>query len=159
MFDRMSTRTERGYDDPSVTQLAVFLQNRVGELRDVLRRLEASQVTVHALSVSDSVDYAVVRLIVDKCETARGTLRGAGFAVSENTLLAVELPDDRAGLLAVSQALIAAEINIHYAYPMFTRPHGRGVVVIHVDSFGPATEVLRKNGFALLDERDLLTTA
>src|SRR5687768_15106074 len=133
----MSTRTERGYEDPSVTQLAVFLQNRVGALRDVLRRLEAAQVTVHALSVSDSVDYAVVRLIVDKCESAKTALRTNGFPVSENTLLAVELPDDRAGLLAVCQALIAAEINIHYAYPMFTRPRGRGVVLIHVDSFGP----------------------
>jgi hypothetical protein len=128
----------------------------VGELREVLRKLAAAQVTVHALSIDESVDYAVLRLVVDKVEASKQALKAAGFAVSESTLLAVELPDDHAGLLGVCQALITAEINIHYAYPMFTRPHGKGVVVLHVDGFSTAAEVLKKSGLTLLDERDLV---
>jgi hypothetical protein len=148
--------TQRGYDEQSVTQLAVFLSNRVGELREVLRKLHAAQVVVHALSIDESVDYAVLRVVADKVEASKQALRAAGFAVSESTLLAVELPDESTGMLTVCQSLISAEINIHYAYPMFTRPHGRGVVVMHVDSFQTAAEVLKKSGMTLLDERDLV---
>jgi hypothetical protein len=151
----MGLPTEKAYDEQSVTQLAVFLSNRVGELREVLRKLGAAQVAVHALSIDESVDYAVLRLIVDKNEAAKQALKGAGFAVSESTLLAVELPDDLTGLLSVCQALISAEINIHYAYPRLTRPHGKGVVVMHVDGFPTAADVLKKAGMTLLDERDL----
>jgi hypothetical protein len=151
----MALPTERTYDEQSVTQLAVFLSNRVGELREVLRKLGGAHVVVHALSIDESVDYAVLRLVVDKVEASKQALKGAGFAVSESTLLAVELPDDQTGLLSICQALISAEINIHYAYPMFTRPHGKGVVVMHVDSFPTASEILKKSGMTLLDERDL----
>lgn len=151
----MALPTDRGYDEQSVTQLAVFLANRIGELREVLRKLGAAQVVVHALSIDESVDYAVLRVVVDKVEASKQALRGAGFAVSESTLLAVELLDDQTGLLSICQSLISAEINIHYAYPMFTRPHGKGVVVMHVDNFATAAEVLKKAGMTLLDERDL----
>jgi len=153
----MALPTQRDYEEQSVTQLAVFLSNRVGELREVLRKLAAAQVIVHALSIDESVDYAVLRLVVDKVEASKQALKGAGFPVSESTSLAVELPDDHTGMLAICQALIQAEINIHYAYPMFTRPHGKGVVVLHVDSFPSAAEVLKKSGMTLLDERDLIS--
>ena len=151
----MALPTQRDYEEQSVTQLAIFLSNRVGELREVLRKLASAKVVVHALSIDESVDYAVLRLVVDKVEASKQALRGAGFPVSESTLLAVELPDDHAAMLEICQALIQAEINIHYAYPMFTRPHGKGVVVLHVDSFSSAAEVLKKSGMSLLDERDL----
>jgi hypothetical protein len=151
----MGLPTERAYDEQSVTQLAVFLSNRVGELREVLRKLTGAHVVVHALSIDDSADYAVLRIVVDKVEASKQALRGSGFAVSESTLLAVEFPDDQTGLLAICQSLITAEINIHYAYPMFTRPHGKGVVVMHVDGLQMAAEVLKKSGMTLLDERDL----
>lgn len=152
----MGMPTQRGYDEQSVTQLAVFLSNRVGELREVLRKLTNAHVVVHALSIDESVDYAVLRLIVDKVEASKQALKAAGFAVSESTLMAVELLDDQTGLLSICQSLISAEINIHYAYPMFTRPHGKGVVVMHVDSFQTAADVLKKSGMTLLDERDLV---
>jgi hypothetical protein len=151
----MALPTQRAYDEQSVTQLAVFLSNRVGELREILRKLAAAQVVVHALSIDDSVDYAVLRLIVDKVEASKQALKAAGFAISESTLLAVELLEEPGALVAICQALITAEINIHYAYPMFTRPRGKGVVVIHVDNYPTAAELLKKSGMSLLDERDL----
>lgn len=152
----MAMPTERSYDEQSVTQLAVFLSNRVGELREVLRKLHAAQVVVHALSIDESVDYAVLRLVVDKIETSKQALKAAGFPVTESTLLAIELLDEQNGLLSICQALISGEINIHYAYPMFTRPHGKGVVVMHVDSLQTAAEILKRSGMSLLDERDLV---
>lgn len=152
----MGLRIERDYEEHFVTQLAVFLTNRVGELRDILKKLDGAQVVVHALSIDDSVDYAVLKLVVDKLEACKQALAGSGFPVTESTLLAIELPDTQTGLLTICQALIRGEVNIHYVYPMFTRPHGKGVVVMHVDSLQTAAEILRTSGMTLLDQRDLV---
>lgn len=151
----MSLRTERDHEDPSVTQLAVFLHNRVGQLREVLKCLESAALAVHAVCVSDSSEFAVVRLVVDDLERARQVLKEEGFAASESLALAVELPEGPPGLLGLCRALLQAEVNIHYAYPMIARPHGRAVMVLHVDSLPPATECLRRAGYVLVDELDL----
>ncbi len=153
MFDTM--RTERGYQDPCVRQLGIFLQNQVGELADVLRHLAKDSISVKAITVTDSVDFAVVRLIVDRVDQARKTLTRAGFALRESRILAVVLPESRNGLLETCRVLIRAEINIHYVYPMMNRPQGREAVIIHTDDFDTACEVLRKGGFHLIDEADL----
>lgn len=151
----MSLRTERDYEDPSVTQIAVFLQNRVGQLREVLRCLDAASISVHALSVTDSADFAVVRLIVDLPAAALAALEREAFAVTESTVLAAEIPEGRAGLLGLTRALIQGEVNIHYLYPMLTLPNGKSVVVVHVDAVPTAIEVLRRSGCRLVDEQDL----
>ena len=90
----MGLRTDREYDEPCVHQLAVFMHNRIGQLRDVLARLEEANVTVHALSIVDAVDYAVARLVTDKIDAARRALKEAGFPITETMLLAVEIPDE-----------------------------------------------------------------
>lgn len=151
--------TERGYEDPSVRQLAVFLENRVGRLRDALKTLDAADVVVQALSVQDGADFAVLRLVIDRHDVAARALKGAGFTAAEVTVLAVEVPDGPNGLLMVCRALLQSEINIHYCFPLLTRPRGVGAVVFNVDGFHAAAETLRRNGFRLLDEADLLTKA
>ncbi|HYC76811.1 MAG TPA: acetolactate synthase [Planctomycetota bacterium] len=148
--------TERGYEDPSVRQLAVFLQNRVGQLREALKTLDGAGVCVQALAITDSADFAVLRLVVDRTEAAARALTEAGFVSTEVQALAVEIPEDPNGLLSVCRALIQGEININYCFPMLSRPRGRACVVIHVDSRSTAADILRRNGFGLLDEADLL---
>jgi hypothetical protein len=149
-------KIERGYEEPSVRQIAVFLHNRIGQLRDVLRILENAAATVHALSVTDSVDFAVVRLVVAQVEAATKALTENGFAHTDSDLLCVEIADERKGLLDVCRSLLHAEINVNYVYTLITRPRGKACCVLHVDSLGPASEVLLKNGFTLLDEQDLV---
>ena len=151
----MGLRTERDYEEHVVTQLAVFLSNRVGGLRDILKKLGGASVVVHAFTIDESVDYAVLNLVVDRVDAAKQTLAGAGFAVTEGTVLAIELADEQGGLLSACQALLGGEVNIHDAYPMLTRPHGKPVVVMHVDSVPTAANLLRAAGITLLDQRDL----
>ncbi len=146
--------TERDYEDPSVRQLAVFLQNRVGQLREVLKVLDAANVEVQALTVVDSADFAVVRIVADRHDAAVRALKNADFAYTETIVLAAEVPADRGGLLAVCRALLQGEVNIHACYPMHTRPTGLPVVVFHVDSVHSAADVVKRNGFRLLDEKD-----
>lgn len=146
---------KRGYDDPGLRQLSIFLHNRVGELADLLRHFESERITVHGLSIADSVDFAVLRIVVDKVDAARRILRDCNLSCSDNMILGVELPDERSGLLQVCRALIGAEINIHYVYSLMSRPHGRPGILIHVDDMGTAVEALTKRGFDLLFENDL----
>ena len=148
-------KTEKDYSDPFVRQLSLFLDNHVGKLREVLRCLTTEDILVHAITVVDSADYAIVRLIVDRVSTARQVLQEHGIPASMNPIIAVEVPNERAGLRMICRSLIQAEINIHYAYPMLTRPHGFGVFIVHVDENNTARELLMKDGFKLLDESDL----
>ena len=148
-------KTQRRYDEPAIPQLAVFLDNRVGKLREVLRHLTAEDLLVHAISVIDSADHAIVRLVVDRAEAAYDALREAKFPVVISELLAIEVPGERHGLRMICRALLQAEINLHYAYPMLTRPNGFGVLLVHCDNLHTAAETLDDSGFTLLATADL----
>ncbi|RTZ90619.1 MAG: hypothetical protein DSY81_00525 [Bacillota bacterium] len=148
-------KTEKDYSDPFVRQLSLFLDNRVGKLREVLRHLTSEDIFVHALSVVDSADHAIVRLVVDRVETSHKVLLEKGVPTSINQILAVEVPNERAGIRMICRSLIQAEINIHYAYPMLTRPHGFGVLIMHVDENDTALDLLKRDGFNCLDESDM----
>jgi len=140
---------------PSIRQFSVFLENRVGQLLDVVRRFEGSKVRIVALSIVDSVDYAIVRMVLSHPEQGREILERAGLAISESDLIAVELPPGQQPLLQICSALLQGEINIHYAYPLITHPHGRSAIALHVDSLELATQTLHHKGFTLLTEADL----
>ncbi len=147
--------TERGYQEPSVKQISLFLQNRVGELGSVLRHFGKSDITVNAISVDDSADHAVMRVVVDDFDGARRVLKQINVAISVSEVLAVEVGEEDHTLLHLCRTLIQAEINIHYAYSMLTRPRDRAVVLIHVDDNGTAVELLTQAGFRLFYDRDL----
>src|SRR4029078_9303563 len=84
--------TMRGRNYPSIRQFTVFLENRVGQLLEVIRRFEGSQVRIAALSISDSGECAVMRLVLSHPEQGREILERAGLAVMETDLVGVELP-------------------------------------------------------------------
>lgn len=147
-------QTSRGYEDPFVRQLALFLQNKVGELGDVLRHLEKQTIGVHALCVTDSVDFAVVRLVVDHVDRALRVLEEVRIPVSQNSVLAVELKQGDS-VLSICRALLAAEINTHYVYPMLSRPRGNAALILHVDDPDTGAEILAGRGFYLIDESEL----
>lgn len=146
---------KRDHGDPGLRQLSLFLQNRVGELADTLRHLESEEVKVHAISITDSVDYAVIRMVVDKTDKARRILGEINVPFSERLVLGVSLPEERTGLLQVCRALIGAEINVHYIYSLLSRPHGGAGVVVHVDDMATSVEALSKRNFDLIFEGDL----
>ena len=150
-----SYRTDRGRDWPSIRQFSVFLENRVGQLLDVVRRFENTKVRIVALSIIDSADCAIVRLVLSHPEQGREILEHAGLAISESDLVVVELPGTPQPLLDICKALLQAEINIHYAYPMMIHPHGRAAIALHVDNHEGAVETLRRIDFQVLTESDL----
>ena len=148
--------TIRGRDYPAIRQFTVFLENRVGQLLDVVRRFEGSKVHIVALSIHDSTECAFVRFLLSHPEQGREILERAGLALIETDLIAVELPDGNQPLLQVCTALLQAEVNIVQAYPLLLRPHDRPVVALMVDNIEMGLETLRAKNFTVVTEQDLL---
>lgn len=148
--------TARGRDYPSIRQFTVFLENRVGQLLEVVRRFEGTGIRIVALSINDSAECAFVRFLVSHPERGREILERAGLTIIESDLIGVELPSGSQPLLQVCSALLAAEINIVQAYPILTRVGAMPAVAIMVDNTELALEVLASKGLKLLNEDDLL---
>ena len=144
-----------GFEPPRVRQFTVFLENRGGRLQMLVRALEAGSGKIVALSIEESADSALVRLIISDSDAAREVLRAAGFSFGESELLAVELPQrSKQPLIEICSALLAAEINIHYAYPLLLHPRGPALV-LYVDDPTLAAFLLIKKHFTLIGESDL----
>jgi hypothetical protein len=150
----MEVQTERGYSEPSVHQFSVFLENRVGILRQLIQRLESTEVKIVALSVLDTADSAVVRFVFDDADKARDVLDRAGRAYSECELVAVQLSPGQ-GLLQILSTLLEAEINLHYAYSMMQDSGEGPALALHVDDRQMAIRALRHKGFRLLDQSEI----
>lgn len=148
--------TIRGRNWPTVTQFSVFLENRVGQLLEVVRAFQGSKVKIVGLSISDSADCCILRLMLSHPEQGREILNLANRAFAENELVVAELPVGPTSLIELCTALLQAEVNIHYAYPLIVHPHGRAAVALHVDNVEQAGVTLHNMGFEILCEADLL---
>jgi hypothetical protein len=147
--------TARGRDWPSVRQFNVFVANRLGGLADVVRRFETTDIRIVSLTVVDSADCAIIRLVLSDPERALEIFEQAKLPVTESDLLVVQLPEGLHPLLGICKALLAAEINIHYAYPLLVGPHGKAAVALHVEDHETAAQILSEKGFTLFTEKDL----
>ena len=147
--------TMRGRSYPSIRQFTVFLENRVGQLLEVVRRFEGTQVRSVALSIADSGECAFVRFLLSHPEEGREILERAGLAIIESDLIGVELPEGPQPLLQICTALLQAEVNIIQAYPLFVRPRGRPAVALMVDNIAMSVETLASRRFTMISEADL----
>lgn len=155
----IGSTTARGRDYPSIRQFTVFLENRVGQLLEVVRRFEGTGIRIVALSINDSAECAFVRFLLSHPERGREILERAGLAIIESDLIGVELPDGNQPLLQVCSALLQAEINIVQAYPILTREGSKPAVAIMVDNTELALEVLHSKRLRMINEDDLLDSA
>ncbi|MFM7108977.1 MAG: acetolactate synthase [Planctomycetaceae bacterium] len=147
--------TARGRNWPTLRQFTVFLENRVGQLLELVRRFDGSRVRIVALSISDSGECAFVRFLLSHPEQGREILERAGLAIIESDLIGVELPDDTQPLQRICTALLQAEVNIIQAYPILVRPRGRPAVALMVDNTEMGLETLSGKGFTMVTEGDL----
>lgn len=147
--------TMRGRNYPAIRQFTAFLENRVGQLLEVVRRFEGSKVRIVSLSITASAECAFVRFLLSHPEEGREILERAGLAIIESDLIGVELPASPQPLLQICTALLQAEVNIVQAYPLILRPHGHAAVALMVDNIEAGQETLAAKGFQMLTEADL----
>jgi hypothetical protein len=149
--------TARGRDWPSVRQFNVFLSNRMGAMLELVRKFETTDVRVVSLTVVETADCAIIRLVPSDYERGYEVLTAAKFPFTESDLLVVKLPDDERPLLTITKALVGAEINICYMYPLLmgVGPMGNTAIAVYVDDFEAAAAALENQGFTLFTENDL----
>ena len=139
--------------DP-VSQFSVFVENRVGRLHELSAVLKANNVHIMAITMLDSTDSTIVRLVVDDPEKARELMVNNDFPYTECSVLAVEIADE-SELKGVLSALLEAEINIHYIYSFIKRPEGRSALAISSEDADIASQALGNRGFKILTRRDI----
>ena len=147
--------TARDQAFPKVTQISFFLPNKVGSLYRVIQVLERAKVRIRGLSILDSHDHAVVRIVVDNADKAIAALGAGGRALCTTQLLAVAVPDRDDIVSELFTRLLRAELNVYYAYTLLFRHGSKPVMAVHADSLEAAAHVLREGGFDLIDQKDL----
>ncbi len=151
----MPVPTEQGYSPPYVRQFAVFLDNKVGKLLELLKLFEDdAAVHVAALSVIDSSDHAVVRMIFSNADAARHLLRKHDYTFSELDLIVVQIGTGQS-LTKMCLFLLGAELNIRFVYPVLMRGGGEPCVALAVDDCHLGGQILMRKRFTLLGEDDL----
>ncbi len=138
-----------------VEQIAVFLENRSGRLAEITSILADSDINIRALSVADTADFGILRLIVDKVAVAEEVLRGSGFTVSKTYVVAVEVPDKTGGLAAVLKCIEIEQLNVEYMYAFVNKTGANAVLIFRFDDMERAILSLEIGGFTILEPEQL----
>ncbi len=133
-----------------VEQISIFIENKSGRLAEITRVLGEAGVNIRALSLADTSDFGILRLIVNDCEKANSVLKRKGFTVNKTEVVAVEVPDRPGGLSQILQALDRENINVEYMYAFVERCGENAVIIFRFDETDRAIGALQKNSFNVL---------
>ncbi|MDQ2825008.1 MAG: acetolactate synthase [Verrucomicrobiota bacterium] len=142
-------------EGPLVKQFSVFLTNKVGAMLDIVKLLNAHHTHVVALSVSESTDSAIARIIVSDPDRVQDLFRQNEIAFGVSEVVVVEMREVATQLVKLLAALFMAEVNVHFTYALLTRPRGLAALALHVDDTECASSVLLGEGFKILSQSDI----
>lgn len=138
-----------------VDQIAVFLENKSGRLAEITKVLADNTINIRALSVADTADFGILRLIVNDPEQARRVLKEAGFTVGKTEVVAVEVADRPGGLAEVLAAVHQAALNVEYMYAFLGKSGNNAVIIFRFDDADNAVRVLQQAGFTIISSKDV----
>lgn len=140
----------------TVKQLSVFIENRPGRLSAVTKILGDNDVNIRAMSLADTKDFGILRLIVDDFEKAVSALKTEGFSVTTTQVLAVEINDRPGGLSEAMKVLYNDNISVEYMYSAFINTkENTAYLILRVENVTAALEALSEAGFALISQQEL----
>lgn len=135
-----------------VKQISVFLENKSGRLAEVTRILGDNDINISALSIADTTDFGILRLIVNDPEKADNVLKENGFAVSCTDVIAIGVSDKPGGLAEVLEILQGESIGIEYMYAFVGKHGNEAFVILRVEEPGKAIDILKKNNVVVLSK-------
>ena len=138
-----------------VEQISIFLENKSGRLAEVAGVLARAGVNIRALSLADTTDFGILRLIVNDNEKAKKVLKENGFTVGKTEVLAVEVADRPGGLANILNAMRDAGINVEYMYAFVQRSGGNAIIIFRFDELDKAISALQKAGIRILKGEDV----
>ena len=136
-------------------QISVFLENRAGRLADVTHTLAEAGVNIRALSLADTSDFGILRLIVCNHEKAKAVLKAKGFTIGCTSVVAVEVNDTPGGLDGILQLVSQSGINVEYMYAFVKRDRKSAIMVFRFDKIDQAIEILLANNYPIVPAADL----
>ena len=141
----------------AINQLSIFLENKPGTLVLVTDALGRAGIDIRAMSLADTQDFGILRLIVGDAEGAKRILSDIGCVVSITQVIGVAVADTPGALTAVTSLLCEHGINIEYMYAFLTSRGSTAYVVLRVNDNDAAAKLLSENGIELIDESDIKT--
>ena len=133
-----------------VQQISIFVENTPGRLAEVTRLLGEAGVNIRALSLADTSDFGVLRLIVDNIDGAKAVLAEHRFTVTKTDVVAVEVPDRPLGLAEILRILDSAGVSVEYLYAFVERREENAVIIFRFDNVDAAVKVLQEAGIKIL---------
>ncbi|MFP4167848.1 MAG: ACT domain-containing protein [Desulfonatronovibrionaceae bacterium] len=138
-----------------VEQISIFLENRAGRLEEVTRTLTEAGVNIRALSLADTSDFGILRLIVTDCEKAKKVLKENGFTVGRTNVVAAEVEDRPGGLHKILSLLSSRGINVEYMYAFVQQSGKNAVLIFRFDRTDQAIEALQEKGVRIIPGDEL----
>ncbi len=138
-------------------QISIFLENKSGRLAEVTEILSRAGVNIRALSLADTSDFGVLRIIVDDNDTAKSSLKERGFTVGKTNVVAVEVPDRPGGLFSILDLLSKGRVNVEYMYAFVRQSGENAVMIFRFDNTDEAIKLLQENGFTVIEGKKLYT--
>ena len=139
----------------AVNQISVFHENRNGQLAEITGLLAENKINLRAISIAETADYGVLRLIADDCEKATSVLLANGNIINMNPVTVVAGPDEPAGLSELLKLLSAGDISIEYMYSLFTHQNDKAYMVFRVTDYDNFIELLSKHGLTPVSSAEL----
>ena len=139
----------------SVKQISVFLENSKGRLAEVTRTLSREKINIRALSLADTADFGVLRIIVDNPDRCLAVLKSRAFVAQVTEVIAVEVEDKPGGLARILEVLDQDNVNVEYMYAYVEKTRDNAIVICRIDDRERALQILEKNGIATLNAEAL----
>lgn len=136
-------------------QISIFLENKEGRLAHVTRILGEAGINIRALSIADTSDFGILRIIVNDPYKTFQVLHEAGFTVSETEVLAVQVPDTPGGLADVLEQLSQENLNIEYLYAVLGSSSNQALIIFKVEDNEKAQQTFEKRGIKFLSDEEL----
>jgi len=138
-----------------VKQISVFLENKPGKLFQVTEVLKKNNIDISAISVADTTEFGIVRMIVDKPDMAVAAIKAAKFPVNTTDVLAVEVSDKPGGLNHALKVLNEAQVSIEYLYSFIKRNGNKALILFRVENPTKSIEVLQSAGIKLYTNEEI----
>lgn len=138
-----------------VEQIAIFVENKAGRLAAITKVLADNEINIRGLSVADTSDFGILRLIVDQVDRAISVLQTDGFTVGRTEVIAVEVEDKVGGLAVVLGHLYDAAINVEYMYAFVNKSGDNAVIIFRFENMEEAVKALKKTGVKILEKEQI----
>ena len=138
-----------------IKQLSIFVENKHGRLENIISSFADNGINLRALSLADTTDFGVLRVIVDDIDKAKAVLKENGIISKTTDVLAVYIDDRAGGLAEVLKDISEAGIFVEYMYAFLSKTQGKALMVLKADDEEGAEEVLRQHGIAIADPSDI----